>query len=125
MTARRFPTAAVLYVSAGPLPGACLIEHVQALLSHMVGQPLVINQVPAAADVCQKYLADQYPWLAKLQVTDEQRNDTAKLRRWVAGVEKQRGETLLIEALPGGVYKPLDPIAEHIRRHGVTKTAVR
>lgn len=116
MSARRFSLASVLYVTTGGTPGLIdggegLME-VQALLSHMTGSPIYLHQIPRAADVCQKYLRDQYGWLSKMLPSDGQSADAIKLRKWLRQCEKERGESLAIRVLPGGVYHYMDPIAE-------------
>ncbi|MFD7247816.1 hypothetical protein ACFV6Y_38445 [Streptomyces massasporeus] len=120
MSGRRFPLATVLYVTNGGMPGIVDggdgLTQVQELLSFMTGSTIFLHQIPRAADVCQKYLRDQYGWLSKMQPTEAQAADVQKLKRWVRRCEKERGETLLVRVLPGGAYTYMDPIVEFTER---------
>lgn len=114
---RRFSLRAVLYVTTGGptglVDGPGLVE-VQDLLTFMTGSParLALNQIPRAADVCQKYLRDQFGWLHKMQPTPSQLEDSRRLGIWLRACEKERGETLAVIACPGGAYSYMDPVVE-------------
>ncbi len=104
---RRFPLFAVLYVVNGELPG--LVDGkglivVQELLSHMTGRDILLGDVAAAVDVCRKYLRDQHPWLGTMQPTEAQAKDPLKIKRWLAGCRRERGDDLNVAAMPGDVY---------------------
>lgn len=119
MSSHTFPLPAVLYVTNDCMDGIVdagrgLIA-VQELLSFMTDQPIVYQQINRAADVCQKYLLDQHPWLGELHPTEHQQSHPAKLRAWVLACEQKHGTRLSVRALPGGAYKPVDPIVDYAR----------
>lgn len=110
MTPHRFPLRVVLAVTTGT--NLATLPEVQGLLSHMTGTPLAPNQIPRAADVCGKYLRDQFGWLATMLPTRAQSENPVKLRKWLGECEKARGAVLNIQVLPGGAYHAMDPIVE-------------
>lgn len=111
----RFPLAAVLQVTTG-VPGLAPMEDVQALLSYMTGSTLLLHQLPRAADVCRKYLCDQYRWLEDLTPPAAHKDSVEKLGTWRRRVVEQRGETLCVRLLPGDAYSAMDPIREFLER---------
>ncbi|SKM82296.1 Uncharacterised protein [Mycobacteroides abscessus subsp. massiliense] len=119
----RFPLAAVLTVANG-LPEGLIstLGDVQRLLSFMVGHELYVPQMPRAADVCRKYLTDQFGWLASMQPTDC-RDD--KVKQWGRAAAKRWGDEVLVEACPGDVYSPMEPMVEFGRLFGSKKAGAR
>lgn len=113
MSARTFPLRAVLTVTTG-VHFAPLTE-VQSLLSHMTGTTLAAIQIPRAADVCQKYLRDQFEWLEGLAPTRSEAANEDRRRRWLTTCEARWGRHLTIQVLPGGAYQYMDPIVEFTR----------
>lgn len=116
---RRFPLYAVLYVNTGGIPGIVDghgLVVVQELLSHMTGHQIFLHQIPRAVDICQKYLRDQYGWLAKMQPTEAQSGDVLKLRRWLNACEKERGDSLVVAAMPGDAFHYIEPVQEFLHQ---------
>lgn len=111
-----FSLPALLYVVNGGIPGIVDggdgLEEVQGLLSAMTGHPIYLHQIPRAADVCAKYLIDQYPWLDGMRPNAEQVEDVQKLKRWVKACTKRMGDRMRVPILPGDAYTYMDPIVE-------------
>lgn len=119
---RAYPLRVVLAVTTG-VPGLASAHEMQALLSHMVGSTVWAHQIPRAADVCQKYLRDQYSWLVDMRPTDGQAADERKLAAWLANCERRYARSVAVMALPGDAYTVMDPIVEFTERMSANQGA--
>jgi hypothetical protein len=116
------PLASVLAVTTG-VPGLAPIQDVQSLLSHMTGSTIFLHQIPRAADVCQKYLLDQYPWLETARPSEAVAGNPVKLAGWVTRMRNEHGQLLRVNLLPGDAYTVMDPIVEFTERMAVSRGA--
>ena len=87
------------------------MSEVGALLSFMVGEPVMSHQLPLAADAVKPDLLEQHPWLKDVEVPEELRGEEACLA-WLAEAGERYGAFHEVTANPLA-WGRHDPVADY------------
>ena len=109
---RGFHISDILTITTGRLVSTRHMDGIYDILNYMTGDNLFTHQLPRAAAECQPWLEEQLPFLRDIVAPDFESGDKEEVMAWVEEIAEHYGEVLLVEPLPVGKHRFIDPIEE-------------
>lgn len=95
------------------------LSGVRAVLDFMTGETLYTHQLPRAHDEANRYILDQHPWIADLDLSGVHDKEIALA--FTAKLEAKYGEYLELVPMPVDDHDAIDPFEEAARMIGADR----
>lgn len=105
----KFTTGEIITAGLGRL--CCPMKDLYKVMNFLTGENLFTHQLPRAFHACTKWVQEQHPWLAQLDLS-KCNKDT--VHEWLSDAESKHGKQHELNPLPKDQWHFIDPIQEAI-----------